>query len=161
LVEGTCPDRRAVQPPDPGWFQSANAANETGSPSEPVVGADLAREMRRFLRIMGAPREGLTLVFPATDERGQPLLPSWFLEEVESRFSPDAWSRCTRIRRRLDPVPSEEFAGAPREARVRAVARVLRKDSRQARVELAELARNPSHRPSLEGTAAALLVTHR
>lgn len=153
LVEGTFPAREAIDP-DP-----ATAEQDEAGPAEPGANQAFAREMLRFLRLVGTAEQSLTLVVPTTDEKGQTLLPAGFLEEVRALFTPEALKGCTTSFRRLDPVLKPELAGSPRERRVRAVALAC---GRQGDEELLALACDPAHRAPLEGTAAALHVAaHR
>jgi RecB family exonuclease len=145
LTEGAFPAREALTP----------------DPADEQVDRAYAREMLRFLRVLGSAEHSLTLVYPATDEKGQSLLTAGFLDDVERLFAPDVWKRCTTVIRRLEPVLSADLAGSPRETRVCAVARACSGDE-TARNELRDLARMPRQRAALEGTAAALRVSaHR
>jgi ATP-dependent helicase/nuclease subunit B len=149
LAEGTFPAREALDP-DPA----------AGPDAEADARPDLAfaREMLRFLRVVGSADDSLTLAYPTTDEKGQALLAAGFLDDVQRLFTPEAWDSCHESRRRLDPVLDADLAGAPAEARVRAVSQALAGGGDE---ELGLLARSPRHRPALEGAAAALRVAHR
>lgn len=154
LTEGTFPAREAIEndpvAQDAEDVETAYRAN-----------AAYAREMLRFLRVIGSAEHSLTLAYPTTDEKGQDLLTAGFLDELERQFLPSAWSACSRVIRRLDPVLSEDLAGSPREERIRTVAAACAGDEEMS-YRLRELARSPLHRASLAGTAAALRVAaHR
>jgi hypothetical protein len=157
LAEGTFPAREAVEP-DPG-------APEGGADDvAPVDAVDLAypRELLRFLRVVGSADESLTLIYPTTDEKGQALLPAGFLDDLRRLFRDDAWVTCTAEIRRLDPVPPSDLAGAPADARVRALALALEPNRKERKLDdLSRLARTAAHRGPLEGAAEALRVAHR
>lgn len=122
-------------------------------------GADdhLKREMERFLRLIDSADEGLTLVYPTTDVKGQALLASGFLDDVRRLFSPSALAAMTRSRSRIDPVLPEDLAIAAPERRIRAVARACLHGEL---APLRHLARSAEHRRSLEGAARALRLAH-
>ncbi|HMB06888.1 MAG TPA: PD-(D/E)XK nuclease family protein [Isosphaeraceae bacterium] len=148
LAEATFPDRAAVEP-DP-----------TRRPGDEGGDLSFAREMLRFLRVVGSADAGLVLVYPTTDVRGQELLPAGFLDDLARRLGADALATCRTEHRRFDPALIDQpgLAVAPADARVRAVARACLADDRS---ELIALARAPGHRRALDGTAAALLVAHQ
>ncbi|HEX8199619.1 MAG TPA: PD-(D/E)XK nuclease family protein, partial [Isosphaeraceae bacterium] len=152
LAEGTFPAREAVL---------ADAAGESeedpAAPGAPPAPSAYAREVLRFLRVVGAAERTLTLAHPTTDEKGQALLPAGFLEDVRDLFAPGVLEgRGTEIRR-LDPALLHGPCGSPAEVRVRAVARAVLDDDPR---EVHGLARSPAHREALQGTAAALRVSH-
>ncbi len=143
LAESTFPARDAIE-------------NEEEAPHPDGVHPGLAREMLRFLRVVGSAEESLTLIYPTADEKGQKLLPAGFLEDVSRLFPEPVWASCLSSFTRLDPILKEELAGSPHEARVSAVAWAVL-DHKTDR--LVELARRPEHHDALEGTAAALHVS--
>jgi hypothetical protein len=116
-----------------------------------------AREMSRFRRLIDIASDSLTLIYPTTDEKGQDLLSSGFLDDVGRAFSAESLARATRRRDRLDPILPADLAIDPAEARVRAVDRACNHDDLSS---LQELARQPSHRDMLEGAARALQIAH-
>lgn len=153
LAEGTFPAREAVLADLAGEPDGDLADFEAATPAPSAY----AREMLRFLRVVGSADRTLALSYPTTDEKGQTLLAAGFLEDVRRLFEPEALDHLTTRIHRLDPSLLEGPSGAPAEVRVRAVARaVLLQDLD----ELRGLARSPAHRPALEGTAAALRVAH-
>ncbi len=147
LAEKTFPVPEAVEP------------DLSRTPGEEGVNLPFAREMLRFLRVVGSADSGLVLVYPTTDVKGQELLPAGFLDDIFRRLTPEALESCRKEHRRFDPalLDHPELAGAPAEVRVRAVALAClrREDS-----GLIALAQEPEHRDALEGTAAALRVAH-
>lgn len=151
LGEGTLPSRAAVDPD-----LSALDPEEDAPP--PPANPALAREALRFLQVVTSAREGLEIVYPTSDEQGQPLLKAGFLEDLLDLFTPEARKRLDEQVTRIDPAYRErpELAGAPRDACVRAVALACDGEGNT----LARLARDPKLRPSLQGTAAALQLAH-
>lgn len=144
LVEGTFPTREAVA-----------ADDDPERPGRP--GLPYAREMARFLRVMGAADEELILAYPTRDEKGQELLPAGFLDDLKRRLDPEVRGRVSLELARLDPalLDRPELALAPADQRVRAVALAA---TRNELGELASIASEPRHRRSLWGTARALIV---
>lgn len=149
LHEGTYPDRDAI------ILESENDGDREGGDESSL---SMSKEMLRYLRVVGAADSSLTFVVPTTDEKGQMLLPTGFLEETRELFHAEALASCTDSRNRLGAVLPAEFAGSARERRVRAAAMVCNGEA-GGEVELARLASDPRHRASLEGTAAALDVS--
>ena len=144
LAEGTFPTREAVE-----------SAEDDG------VGRSFAREMARFLRVVGSAAECLVLAYPTRDEKGQEVLPAGFLDDLTRRFDPVALDPVHRKVTRFDPTLMEhpDLVGSPADARVRAVALACVQHDPG---ELARLATDPIHRTTLAGTAAALTLTaHR
>lgn len=138
LSEGSFPSRDSVGP-----------ADDTG------IGPAFAREMTRFLGVIGSASERLILVFPTRDEKGQVVLPAGFLEDLIRLFEPRAIEAASRVVQRFDPalIDSPELAAAPADARVRATALAcLRNDTGLLR----RLASDSLHRAALFGTADAL-----
>jgi ATP-dependent helicase/nuclease subunit B len=131
------------------------------TPGEEGVNLPFAREMLRFLRVVGSADSGLTLVYPTTNVKGQELLPAGFLDDIFRRLTPEALRSCRQGQeyRRIDPalLDHPDLAGAPADARVRAVALAC---LRHQDTELIALARELEHREALEGTASALRVAH-
>ena len=170
LEEGTFPDRDAVAALLTPTVSEELPGDE--SPSLPGLGADnepdpagtsaerlpapLAREMRRFLAAVGLAEELLILVYPTTNEKGQALDPSGFLDDVKAVFEPEALAGRRLEIRRLDPILPADLAGSPAERRTRAVALAcLRREPN----ELAALARLPEHVEALGGVAAAIRLS--
>jgi RecB family exonuclease len=143
LSEGAFPTRDAVEAGD----------GET-------VGPAYAREMSRFLRVVGSADERLTLAYPTRDEKGQEVLPAGFLDDLVRLFDARAIEAVHEAARRFDPALLDrgDLAGAPADARVRAVALAC---SRRDAGALRGLAADPRHRPALDGAAEALALTHR
>lgn len=150
LEEGTFPSRDAVVL-DP----AAEADDESGIDPQQAA---FARELRRFLAVVLAAGESLTLVVPTTDEKGQELLPAGFVDDVRLRFTPEAWDACRTEVRRFDPILPAPLAIAPAEARVRAVGLACLDGDLTS---LNDLARQPAQRPVLDGVAAALRLSQR
>ena len=150
LGEGTFPTREAVDP-------RMTPVPDESSPDTPNPA--FAGEMLRFLRVIGSADEGLTLVYPTSDAQGQERLKAGFLDDVLGLFEPGVAGSIHEEHRRFDPALLEwpELAGAPADARVRAVARACACAERDELIALAGL---PAHRPALEGTAAALRIAH-
>jgi ATP-dependent helicase/nuclease subunit B len=154
LAEGTFPAREALAPelavvPDP------DADGSTDAPRAAWRG--FAREMFRFLRVVGSAGQTLDLLYPTTDENGQALLAAGFLDDVRRLFAEGDAALLPAPIRRLDPARLlPELAGSPRDARVRAVK--LACDGNEE--ELIRIALAPEHRAALLGTAAALRVAH-
>ena len=144
LAEGTFPAREAVE-----------GADDADDPSR--VGPGFAREMARFLRVIGSADRELVLAYPTRDEKGQVVLPAGFLDDVFRRIEPDVLERTRVNDYRFDPflLEHEDLARSPADARVRAVALAC---VRHEPGRLAGLAGDPRHREVLEGTAAALLL---
>ena len=138
LAEGTFPSRAAVE--------SVGGSRSFG------------REMNRFLRVIGSASEGLTLVSPTRDEKGQEVLAAGFLDDLSRQLDPRAAHLRREVLPLVDPtlIDRPDLALAPADARARAVALAcLRQDTST----LAALAREPAHRPVLLGAAAALSLT--
>lgn len=144
LAEGTFPAREAIQADPP------LAEGE----AEGAVGPGYAREMLRFLRVLGTARETLALVYPTADEKGQVLLQAGFLDELAGVFTPGSWAARREEHRRLTPVPEEPLCGSARERRVRAVVEAAAGHP----AGLRDLARTMEHRAALEGTARAVRI---
>ena len=115
--------------------------------------------MALFLRVVGSADVGLVLAYPTTDAKGQELLAAGFLDDVLRLFPDRLRETLHESYRRFDPalVDWPDLAGSPADARVRAVA--LACDD-GAIGDLIALTRSEGHRPPLEGTAAALRVSH-
>jgi len=147
LAEGTFPTRDAIEPTG-------------GGGAAPGVGRAYAREMARFLRVVGSAGECLALAYPTRDEKGQEILSAGFLDELTRRIEPCALAALLKghVYNRFDPalVGHPDLAGSPADARVRAVALACVGHDPG---ELARLATDPAHRGSLAGTAAALALT--
>ncbi len=154
LAEGTFPARDVIDR-DPTVAQ-AEVSESSLSPLDRAY----AREMRRFLDTVNSARASLTLIYPTTDEKGQSLLAAGFLEDVRRLFAPETWAECHAEVRRLTPILPASMVGSPAEWRVRTVGLAL-EGRAEALKALAELASSRRHRPSLDGTATALLVSER
>ncbi len=152
LVEKSFPSREAVS-------ADLNRAPGATSPEETAPDLVFSREMARFVRVIGSARRSLTLVYPSTDPQGQELLKAGFLDDLLRLFTPDCRGSFQCELKRLDPslIDQPELAGAPAEARVRAVGLVCLRHETDA---IERLARLPEHRAALEGTAAALRLEH-
>jgi CRISPR/Cas system-associated exonuclease Cas4 (RecB family) len=150
LAEGTFPTREAIDP-------RLALAPEEGEPGRPD--AAFAREIRRFLRVVGSADLGLVLAYPTGDEQGQELLRAGFLDDLLGRLSDEAERACHSAHRRFDPalVDHPDLAGSPADARVRAVALACGRGDPSALIGLSRL---PDHRRALEGVAAALRVSN-
>ncbi len=147
LAEGTFPARESI---DPTQAEGPEAAD--GTPPRLAF----AREMLRFLRVVGSAGSSLTLTYPTTDEKGQSLLAAGFLDDARRLFAKGAEPEFAAPIARLDPaLMPADLAGAPGNARARAVA--LAGVGGDAG-ELRRLARLPAHRKALLGAAAALKV---
>lgn len=145
LTEGTFPSRDVVDRESNG-----RAAQNTNASA-------FGREMLRFLSVIGSADSELVLVYPTCDEKGQELLKAGFLDDLLRLFDAKAEARFHEKHPRFDPALLEhpDLAGAPADARVRAVALAC---LRGEPGELEKLARQPLHRVALSGTAAALHV---
>lgn len=151
LGEGAFPSRDAVLP-DPG------APDDPEPDSADRSDLAFAREMLRFLRVAGSAEETLTFVYPTTDVKGQDLLAAGFLDDVRRLFNKGILDSRTETINLLGGVLDASLAGAPAEARVRAVS--LACQSPPGVEELQRLARSSTHRFALEGAASAFLVAH-
>jgi len=111
--------------------------------------------MALFLRVFECARDSVTLVYPTRDEKGQEILRAGFLDDLIRVINRDATEKVHECRTRIEPtlLNFPELAGAPADARVRAVAIAC---ANEDTTELAQLAANPRHRPALEGVAIAL-----
>lgn len=153
LVAGARYDQVILAGLDEGAFPAREAiVLEDGTPSPKAVRA-YAAEMRRFLRVLGAARRGVTFVYPTTDEHGETLLTAGFFEEVRRVVDAWNWGDQREELRRLDAVLPETLVGCPAEHRVRSVALAAQGESLEA---LRTLAGTPGDGPILAGTAAAL-----
>ena len=143
LAEGAFPTRDAVQP-----VEGVDALE---------LSPAFAREMNRFLRVVGSADERLVLAYPTRDEKGQEILPAGFLDDLTRSFTPGALAAVRRSASRFDPslIDLPDLAGAPGDARVRAVALAC---ARGDFTPLRRLAGDPSHRPALMGSAVALAL---
>ncbi|MBX3411719.1 MAG: PD-(D/E)XK nuclease family protein [Pirellulales bacterium] len=93
------------------------AFREAGLPLE--LRADQnQKEMLLFYELVTRARRRLTLSYPALDERGEPLLASPFLTELERAFGPLGVTRHAETG--LSPVPRDHDPLSLREARLRA-----------------------------------------
>ncbi len=151
LEEGSFPERASIEP-----FLALRAGEAPDLSCRTVYG----QEMRRFLRVLGSAGSSLTLIYPTTDNKGQELLRAGFLDHFLGRLTPAALGACHVAYSRFHPALIEpgEMAGTPADARVRAAALASEQGDHR---ELRRLARDPSHRPVLAGTAAALRVLQR
>ncbi len=147
-----------------GTFPRQDAVKEAERDEDPArVGPAYAREMARFLRVIESAREGVVLVYPTRDEKGQEALLAGFLDGLIQKIAPDALRSIHEKHERLHPALIGErernLAGAPGEARVQALALACLNIDLGA---LEALAKDPRHRPYLEGSASALrLATYR
>jgi ATP-dependent helicase/DNAse subunit B len=151
LEEGSFPSREAIEP-----FLRLRPGEE---PTE-ACRAAYAREMARFLRVVGIARSSLTLVYPTTDDKAQHLLKAGFLDRVLSLLPAEAQALCHNAHSRFHPALLDvaEMTGTANDLRVRAAALASeRGDTR----ELCRLAQDPSHREQLAGTAAAVHALQR
>jgi len=151
LEEGAFPERATIEP-----FLALRAGEAPDLSCRTVYG----QEMCRFLRVLGSAGSSLTLIYPTTDSKGQELLRAGFLDHFLGRLTPAALDDCHVAYSRFHPALIEpgEMAGTPADARVRAAALASERSDHR---ELSRLARDPSHRQVLEGTAAALRVLQR
>ncbi len=145
LEEGTFPDRAVVDADLP--------ARDDGPQASPAF----ARAMLQFLSVIGSADQRLTLVYPTADAKGQPLLRAGFLDDLLRLFPEKVLGKFHEMQQRFDPalLDRPDLAGAPADARVRAVALACVRDDR---TELDRLANDPRHAAALAGTAAALHV---
>jgi RecB family exonuclease len=151
LTEGTFPAREAVE-----RLLTLRPGERPDASSRLAFGG----EMLRFLRVLGAARARVVLAYPTTDLKGQDLLRAGFLDDLLSRLSAEARSRCYLAYARLHPalIDQPELAGSAADLRIRAAALA----SEQGKTaELVRLSRDPAHRPALEGTSAALFALKR
>lgn len=148
LAEGTFPAREAVEP-----LLALGPLDEPDSSSRMLF----AREMLRFLKVLGSAGSGVVLAYPTTDLKGQELLRAGFLDDLLALLAPQAMSSCHLSYPRLDPalLDQPELAGSAADLRIRAAALATTKGET---AELVGLARDPEHRRVLVGTAAALFV---
>jgi RecB family exonuclease len=116
-----------------------------------------SRDALAFVRLVASARKSLAIVYPTTDEKGNELLPAGYFDDLKWCFTSDAWARCHQARKRLDSLPSETFAVAPAEVRLRAVSLALANRDPMI-TPLQQLAVLPEHRQPLLGVAAALRV---
>ncbi|WP_435006344.1 PD-(D/E)XK nuclease family protein [Tundrisphaera lichenicola] len=125
-------------------------------------GSSLAysREMLRFARVAGSTDDRLVLAYPMTDQNGEALLPSGFLDDLIRRM--DATSRDSILEKypRFDPVLAghEDLARSPSDARVLAIARAC---ANQDLDSIRRMAGQASHIEALQGTADAFSVAGR
>ena len=154
--EGLRLRRRNSRPDD---LPSARKAPPIPRKRRPPIHLAFSREMALFLRVVGSADVGLVLAYPTTDAKGQELLAAGFLDDVLRLFPDRLRETLHESYRRFDPalVDWPDLAGSPADARVRAVA--LACDD-GAIGDLIALTRSEGHRPPLEGTAAALRVSH-
>jgi ATP-dependent helicase/nuclease subunit B len=120
-------------PPDPLFDEAERQAFRQAGIDMPCVSDQMAEEMLLFYEIATRARRRLVLGYPAVDAKGQPLLPSSFLNHVRDCFTPDAIpvERRTMLIERYD---SDEPL-SPAEYRVQ-VARSLAGDATFARSAL-------------------------
>jgi len=151
LVEGSFPSRSAVE-----RYLALRPGEE---PSESARTA-YAREMLRFLRLLGSADRGVSLFYPTTDVKGQPLLRAGFLDDLLGALSASAESACHRSHARFHPawLDQEDLAVTPGDARVLASA-IAAETGRTAK--LRNLAGDPAHRAALDGAAAAITALER
>ncbi|SIN98064.1 PD-(D/E)XK nuclease superfamily protein [Singulisphaera sp. GP187] len=152
LGEGMFPTRDSID-------LSRTTATEEEAQSVAQANPAFAREMLRFLGVVGSADTGLVLAYATSDAQGQELLRAGFLDDLLGLFTPEAVAspRVHESHRRFDPTLTDwpELAGAPADARVRAVALAC---TQREFTSLRALARQPRHRRILEGTAAAIRV---
>lgn len=152
LGEGMFPTRDTI---DLGLAANREESAEPTVPGNPAF----AREMLRFLRVVGSADAGLVLAYPTSDVQGQPMLRAGFLEDLLSLFDSVTLAnpRFHETHPRFDPTLADwpDLAGSPADARVRAVSLAC---TRGDFAGLQALGRQPRHRRSLEGTAMALRV---
>jgi RecB family exonuclease len=148
LAEGKFPAREAVLP-----LLTLGPRDEPDEHSR----MNFAREMLRFLRVLGSADEGVILAYPTTDLKGQELLRAGFLDDVLALLSSAAMAACEVAHPRLHPalIDQPDLAGSPADLRVRATALAAEEGQRE---ELIRLARHPGHRRVLDGAAAALFA---
>lgn len=152
LVEGSFPRRSAVQ---------SFLELRPGDVPSPSARSNYAREMLRFVQALGAGERGVSLFYPTTDAKGQPLLRAGFLDDLLATLSPQAESTCHRSYARFHPalLDREDLAVTPADIRVLASA-LAGEQGRSAK--LRALAGDRAHRAVLEGAAAALVaLEHR
>lgn len=151
LAEGTFPAREAVEP-----LLALGPLDEPDARSRLLF----AREMLRFLEVLGSADSHVVLAYPSTDLKGQELLRAGFLDDLLNLMSPGARAPAHVSLPRLDPalLDQPELAGSAADLRIRATGLASAKGDT---ADLVRLAQDPAHREILEGTAAALFVHHR
>ena len=176
LAEGTFPDRSTVgpsaEPDDLDLHEPDEVARDADRPltaaaqlrlefdeatTAPARPTPFGREMARFLRVVGAAEESLTLAFPTADEKGVKKLEAGFVAEIRSLLSVEAARAVVSVDEKLDPALLETTPQSPAEHRIRAFARAGVGDPSLLRV----LAEDPRQRPLLRASAAAILVNER
>ena len=145
LVEGSFPRRSAVQP-----FLELRPGDEPSASAR----SSYAREMLRFLQTLGAGEQGVSLFYPTTDAKGQPLLRGVPRRPAGDAVGPGGIDLPSVVRT-VPPalLDREDLAVTPADVRVLASA-LAGEQGRLAK--LRALAGDPAHREALEGAAAAL-----
>ncbi len=148
LSEGAFPSRDSVEP-----LLALRAGEQPDAAGRLVF----AREMLRFLHVLGSADSGVILAYPTTDLKGQELLRAGFLDDLLERLSEEAKASCHTAYPRLHAalVDQPDLAGAPADLRIRAMALA---SERGEMSELVRLARDPDHHRVLAGTGAALFA---
>jgi ATP-dependent helicase/nuclease subunit B len=151
LAEGTFPARAAVEP---------LLALGPGDEPDRLSRLGFAREMLRFLRVLGSADREVILTYPTTDLKGQELLRAGFLDDLLGLLEPRARASCHVAYPRLHAalIDQPDLAGADAEMRIRAVALASEQGEFAA---LVQLAGDPDHRSVLDGAAAALFAHQR
>jgi RecB family exonuclease len=152
LGEGTFPSRDALDVRD----RSGDPAKEADAIRRAIGG-----EMARFLRVIGSADRAAVLAYPTKDQSGVPLNMAGFVDELKDCLGSAAWEACATILPRLMPILSEDLAGSPHEARVRAMGSACANPGRETFPLLASLSGEPRHREILQRVAVALRVAHQ
>jgi RecB family exonuclease len=176
LAEGTFPAPAATRP-DPveaaaevvaamadegAWEEAAEEADQLrldfeapAAEAPPPRPTALGREMLRFLRVVAAAEETLTLVYPTAGNEGNERLQAGFLDDLRELFEPAALSEVVSERKQLDPGLLKTQTRSPSELRIKAVARAMADD----RHWLSDLARDPGQRREVVGILEAVRVS--
>ncbi len=151
LGEGSFPSRRAVEMLESEMEQGNDSSEQAAHLPRSTA---YSQDMNTFLSVAKAANHSLTLTYPNVDAKGRRMLKAGFLDELGRIFALDA--------KPAFPLPSK-LASSSRsvltstaDLRIRELTNALAGDL----AELEEIAKLRRHREALEGSAAAILVSH-
>jgi ATP-dependent helicase/nuclease subunit B len=118
----------------------------------------MAAQRRAFINLFASCRQSIVLISPTTDENGQTLPASSFLDDVASCFSDRAWANCERLHNRITPQVASSFNAIRRNMRL---GLLLSATTAHGYQQLSSAVRSDDAVDALRGVAIALHTTRK